>query len=233
MACCSQGICAHLEMWRQKQCWEAEQQVWARDELERQQHSTQSGTRWGWKQVGTPCFEDDRKPGNVELLGMKLLLAEGTDGHRKGQTDSDPSPSDQLSCPINSLLLLEQNQGPQQHRTHFMFTSKHCNTFLGCRQASNTEISTERDHWKVGSATTWELEFKHMLQREFPSPTQRPPIGLKPVLGLCCLTYKPIKGVRNLSIAFSKPQNRFSGLTRGIPCIKGRAVQDWIAMQLE
>lgn len=37
---------------------------------------------------------------------------------------------------------------------------------------------------------------------------------------------QPIKGMGNISIAFSKLQNRFSGLTRGIIGIKCRAVQD-------
>lgn len=164
------------------------------------------------------------------LLGKKLFLAEGTDGHRRRQTGSDPSPSDLLSRPIKPPLLLAWNQGPHQHRRHPVFTSKHTpgNKFLECRQASktpNTEISTERS--QKGGQCYWMKNGIQTHAQAWISPSYPIPSYGYEASSRSMLSYlQPVKGVGNLSTAFSKLQNRFSGLTQGIPGIKHRAVQD-------
>lgn len=54
------------------------------------------------------------------------------------------------------------------------------------------------------------------LQPGFPCPTQSSPTDMKPVLGICCHAQcHRVQGIENLSILFSKLQNRFSSLKQG------------------
>lgn len=160
------------------------------------------------------------------LLGKKLLLAEATDGPRRGQTDSDPPPDDLSTCPIKPLLLLEQNQGPHQHRKHPVVTPKHWQSISEVQASTslNTEASTERSQ-KGGQRYWMKTGIQTHAQAQISLSYPILSYGYKASSRYMLSYLQPIKGTGRLLLAFSRLQSRFSALTQGTPGAKRRAVQ--------